>query len=164
MKTCSVCSKAIEREDAPILTISAYGNPRYLCDECAAEIESAMFAKEPSEIEHAMDRLGKKASGPAHSDTVTLDTLAGLMSVSAERLEKIKEGTYDFACDEKLQAFQTDDSFVEVPEELQETEEDRELDRQDEEKQKKFDKVTNWISLGVIAAILIYFIIKLLSK
>lgn len=163
MKSCCVCSKEVEREDAPLLTVSAYGNPRYLCDECAAELDRAMFSKEPEEIECAMESLVKKASGKAHSDTVTVDTLAELMSISSERLKKIREGKYDFSNDEKIRALQSDDSFVEIPEELRETEEDKELDRRDEEKQKKFDKISSLISAAVIIAAVVFVVIKLLS-
>ena len=60
MDICSICGKAIEREDAPVLTISGYGNPRYLCDECSAEMDLAMSSRDPEEIEATVKVLGDK--------------------------------------------------------------------------------------------------------
>ena len=57
-----------------------------------------------------------------------------------------------------------EDVLEEIPEELRETEEDRELDRKEAEALKKFDKVTNWLWLGilvgVIGAIVYFFFIR----
>ena len=55
-------------------------------------------------------------------------------------------------------------SFDEIPEELQETEEDKELDRREAEKQKKFDKIMNWVSLIAIGGTLIYLIVSYLLR
>ena len=78
-----------------------------------------------------------------------------------ERAKLIKEGSYDFALDDQESE---EDVLEEIPEELRETEEDRELDRKEAEALKKFDKVTNWLWLGilvgVIGAIVYFFFIR----
>ena len=45
-KKCSLCKKIVDSENAPILTMGGFGNPRYLCDECAANIEVMTTARE----------------------------------------------------------------------------------------------------------------------
>jgi hypothetical protein len=77
---------------------------------------------------------------------------------------KIKEGTYDFSADEKMKELEEEASFDEIPEELQETEEDRELDKRDAEKQKKFDEIMNWVSLIAIGGTVIYVILSYLLR
>jgi hypothetical protein len=161
MKRCCICIKEVEREDAPVLTMGAFGSPRFLCDECAHDLDVAMFSHEPEEIEGAVEALGKKMSDMSEADATTFNTLCSLLTISGERLKKIKEGTYDFSVDEKIQDAQNDDSFVEIPEELQETEEDKALDARDAETQKKIDKFTNWIGIGAIVGTVIFLIYKL---
>ena len=73
-------------------------------------------------------------------DPVTYAIVKGILLKSSNRAVAIKEGTYDFALDDEPIV---EEGYDEVPEDLQETEEDKEKDRIDEEKQKKFDKVYN---------------------
>ena len=77
-------------------------------------------------------------------------TVNSVMKAAAERANLIKEGKYDFSLDEEPD--EEEEGFDEIPEELLETEEDKELDRQDEEKLKKFDKVYNVIIAVALAA------------
>ncbi len=163
MKRCCICIKEIEREDAPVLTMGAFGAPRYLCDECAHDLDLAMLSHEPEEIESAVEKLGKKMSDMSEADATTFNSLCSLLTISGERLKKIKAGTYDFSVDEKIQDAQNDDSFVEIPEELRETEEDKALDERDAENQKKLDKFMNWFSIGAIIAMVALLIYRLLS-
>ena len=79
---------------------------------------------------------------------------------SAKRAQKIKDGTYDFALDE----VENDDGFDELPDELQETEEDRLLDEKDAAANARFDKVMKWAWIGVgilAAAFVIYKIVSI---
>lgn len=161
MKTCSICGKITEKEDAPVLSISGYGTPRYLCDECAAEMDAAIGSKDPEEIETAIKVLGDKMNDTADDHAAAV--MSGFIGLACDRLVKIKEGTYDFALDEKIAELQESSEFEEIPEELQETEEDRELDRQEEEKQKKFDKIMNWVSIIAIGLTAIYLLIMFLK-
>lgn len=158
MKQCAICDRHVEAEDAPILTMGAYGNPKYLCDECAEDLDIATLGKEYDEILAAMDRIGKRMSD-FDPDGVTYKNVSAIMERAAERAKQIKAGTYDFALDEA----EDEESFDEIPEELLETEEDKELDKRDEEKQKRFDAVFNWISFGAIIGALGFLVYKILD-
>ena len=158
MNVCSVCGKIIEREDAPVLTISGYGNVRYLCDECAHDMDVAMGSQDMEEIEASIKALGDKMN--AGKDEYAVAAMYNFISVACERLSKIKEGTYDFSIDEKMKELDSESSFDEIPEELQETEEDRELDKIEAEKQKKFDEILNWVSLIAIVSTAIFVILS----
>lgn len=157
MKQCVICDKIIEREDAPILAMGAYGNPKLLCDECAADIETVTTERDYEKIAASMARLGDKMAN-FDPDSMTYRTVSEIMAKAAERAKAIKAGTYDFALDEV-----EDEGFDEIPEELLETEEDRALDEQDEQAQRKFDSVFNWVSFGLITAAVIFVLYRLLD-
>ena len=153
---CSICNMVLESEEPAILTMGGFGYPRYLCDECSADLDVASLGREESKIAAAMDRIGKKmlVSDP---DRQTYVTVTGLMAVAHDRALKIREGTYEFSLDE------ADDGFDEIPEELAETEEDKEKDRIDEEKQKQFDKFFNYCLIGIGVGVVVFIIWKLIS-
>ena len=149
-KICSTCLARIENEDAPVLTMGAYGNPKLLCDECAALVETMNFGKEYDEVVTAMNSLTARMSSANVDDRVTVATVTEMLSECAKRAQKIKEGSYDFSLDEE----KANEGMDEIPEELQETEEDRLLDEKEAEANAKFDKVMNWMWIGVgIAAV-----------
>ena len=152
-KNCSTCLRKIENEDAPVLTMGAYGTPKYLCDECAELIETITGGKDYDAITAAMQTLTDVMSASNVDDRVTMETVTDMLEQSAKRAQKIKEGTYDFSLDE------TDEGFDEIPDELQETEEDRLLDEKEKAANEKFDKFMNklWIVLGAVAAVLILY-------
>ena len=161
MKVCSICGKPIENENAPILTISGFGNARYLCDECSDEMDVAMTSRDVEEIEAAVSVLGEKME-KCHDEQATA-TLFSFINVACERLSKIKEGTYDFAIDERMKEIADEEGMDEIPEELQETEEDKALDAEDAKKQEKFDKIMNWLTIGAIAITAIILIIRFIG-
>jgi DNA-directed RNA polymerase subunit RPC12/RpoP len=161
MKVCSICGKPIENENAPILTISGFGNARYLCDECSDEMDVAMTSRDVEEIEAAVSVLGEKME-KCHDEQATA-TLFSFINVACERLSKIKEGTYDFAIDERMKEIADEEGMDEIPEELQETEEDKALDAEDAKKQEKFDKIMNWLTIGAIAITAIVLIIRFIG-
>ena len=158
MKQCAICDKFIENEEAPILTMGGFGNPRYLCDECADDLDIITDGADYETIAAAMERLGQRMSN-FDPDSHTYKTVSVIMAKAAVRAKAIKEGTYDFSSDSE-----DEDSFDEIPEELRETEEDRELDRMDEEKQKKFDKIFDWVSLGAIIAAALFVLWRVLDS
>ena len=162
-KICCTCLSRIENEDAPVLTMGAYGNPKLLCDECAALVEAMSFGKDYNEVVAAMDGLTARMSSSNVDDRVTVATVTKMLNECADRAQKIKEGTYDFSLDEQKE----NEGFEEVPEELRETEEDKLLDEKEAEANAKFDKVMNWMWIGVgIAAVgfIIWKLIDLLIK
>ena len=149
MRRCSLCGKETENNDSQILTLGAYGNPKYLCDECAEDIEEMCSGREYEGIKSAFKRVYDKfAANPILDETVN-NTLHSMMSDAQIRANKIKDGTYDFSLDEQEQ-----DGFEEIPEELLETEEDLELDRKERIKNEKIDKVLNVLFVLIIVAVI----------
>ena len=158
-KNCSTCLTRIVSDDAPVLIMGAYGTPKLLCDDCAALIETITLGRDYDEITAAMQTLNEKMSAANIDDRFTVNTVTKILSDSAVRAQKIKEGTYDFSLDE------TEEGYEELPEDLQETEEDRLLDEQEAEANAKFDKILNWlwIAFGVLAgAAIIWRVVTLL--
>ena len=156
MKQCCICGKAIEREDAPILTLGGAGYARLLCDDCDAELQAATLGRDVEEIKGAINSLGNKMAS-TDPDPVTYELVSSILLGATDRGMKIRDGEYDFALDEAED--DSDEGFDEIPEELLESEEDIEKDKADEEKMKKFDKVYNilLIIFGVVfVALLIY--------
>ena len=158
-KNCCTCLARIENEDAPVLTMGAYGTPKLLCDECAALVETACYGREYDAIVEALDRLTRRMSESNVDDRVTVATVTSMLAENAERAQKIKEGTYDFSLDEEKQ----NEGLDEIPEELQETEEDKLLDEKDAQANAKFDKAMNWAWIGVGIGALGFIIWKLID-
>ena len=86
-------------------------------------------------------------------DQVTFAMVSGLVYNASERAKAIKDGSYDFSLDNE----ENDEGFDEIPEELRESEEDIQKDKEEEEKLKKFDKFYNYVLIGagIGAALLI---------
>ena len=154
MARCCLCQKEIERDDAPVLAMGAAGNPRLLCDECAALLDTATTDHDLNEIGNAMEKIGLYMAN-GNPDGVTYSTVSQLMVEASDRAKAIKDGDYDFSLDEE----EKDDGGLEdIPDDMKESEEDIEADRIEEEKNKKFDKVYNivlWCVLGITALLLI---------
>lgn len=136
---CCICEKNIEREDAPILTLGGAGYARLLCDECDEQLNTITTGRDAHKIKEAINSLGNKMAN-TDPDPVTYQTVSTMLFKATERGMAIKEGTYDFALDEEVE---DTEGFDEIPEELLETEEDIQKDKDDEEKMKKFDKFYN---------------------
>ncbi len=145
MDSCSICKATVDPENAAILSMGGFGTPRYMCAECEADFEEMTLSRDVEAINLAISRIGKKISDAGSDDKITLRTVEDVMKASAERKEKIKDGTYDFSLEEAAESTEDD----EVPEELRESEEDAEKERLKAEKYKKLDYFTNWILVGV---------------
>ena len=157
MAKCCICKKNIEREDAPALTMGGAGNARLLCDECSALLDTATESRDYEEVKQAVKDLSDMMT-ENDPDGITFATVGKILIDATNRAKAIKEGSYDFSLDEKV-----DDGFDEIPEELLETEEDVEKDRADEEKNKKFDKVYNYVLIGAGIGFVIFIIWKILD-
>ena len=110
-----------------------------------------------------MDSIGEKMAKNNIDDELVITTVGELFIGAKKRAKAIKEGTYDFSLDEvpAVTGEQQGDEEFDIPEELRETEEDKELDAKEEKKGAFFDKIFNWISLAVILgglAAIVYFI------
>lgn len=136
---CCICEKHIEREDAPILTLGGAGYARLLCDECDKSLNTITTGRDVEEIKVAINDLGNKMAN-TDPDPVTYQLVSSMLFKATERGMAIKEGTYDFALDEEGEDVE---GFDEIPEELLESEEDIQKDKEEEEKMKKFDKFYN---------------------
>jgi len=161
MKSCCICQAPITVEEPPILIMSAYGEPRCLCEDCSAELDTVTLGKELDAIAAAMDGIGKKMS-ESDPDKLTFNTVNKIMQKGAERAKAIREGSYDFALDGEAE--ENGEGFDEIPEELAETEEDKELDRRDEEKAKKINQFLDWVTVGALIGAVGFFIWKLVER
>ena len=162
MSNCCICEKSVEREDAPILAMGGAGYARVLCEECDRELQVATRGHDVEEIKAAINSLSTKMAN-GEPDTVTYRMMSEILITATQRAMEIKDGTYDFARDDE----EDNEGFDEIPEELLESEEDVELDRKDEEKAKKFDKVYSiilTISLIALGGMIIWRIIQALLK
>ena len=160
MAKCSVCNAAIDNPTPAILVMGAYGNPRCMCDECERDFETATLGKDIDGISAAMERIGNKIS-ENDPDKQIYNTVNSILLGAAERAKKIRDGSYDFSEDEERESVEGE--LDDIPEELRETEEDRELDRQDEEKLKKFDEFFNYVVWGAVIGVVGFFIWKLID-
>lgn len=149
MKACSICKAPIESEEPSILTMGGYGNPRYVCECCDTQMDRMMFAKDPDEVQDAMKILGDHLARIGCEDNAVIQTMQEITSRAVVRAEAIRAGTYDFSEDASTE---DEEEMVEIPEELQETEEDRALDEKEEVQSKKFDKIMNY-AWGVFAVL-----------
>ena len=158
--TCSICKAAVNSEEAAILAMGGFGNPRYMCTECAMDFDEMTLSRDEEVIASAISRIGKKISECSIDDKLTLRTVEEIMKSSVERKEKIKAGTYDFS-EEDAAIEETEEDGV--PEELRESEEDIERERIKAERYAKFDKITNWFCLGAFIGALGFVIYRIVS-
>ena len=160
MAICSVCGRFIEREDAPILAMGAYGNPRYLCDACSEDLDTVITSTEYDAIAAAMDRLGERLTS-SEPDELTVSEVNSILSSAADRAKAIKDGTYDFSKDEEQP--EDPDVLEEIPEDMQESEEDKALDAAEEEKYKKYEKIFNVVAIILLSAAAAFAIYRFLD-
>ena len=152
---CSLCRASADSESAAILTMTKFAVPKYLCQECENDLENATRGIDIALIEASIDKIYARLRDKAVEDELVINEVAGILKDATDRLELIKSGEYDpeADCEEEY----------EIPEELLESEEDRELDRIEEEKNKKLDKVYNWVLWGAIIGCSAYIIYRLIK-
>ena len=154
-KNCALCGRLPEIEEPAVLALGKYGAPRYLCEECEAELDTATLGTEYDKIVDSIDRLGKKAMSFGKDDPVTLRTMKSILESAAKRAAAIKEGSYDFALDEA----DAEDEF-DITDDLKESEEDRKKDERDEKVAKIIDTALSWACGAIFVAAITLFIIK----
>ena len=155
---CALCGISITNEEAPVLTMGAYGIPRYLCDDCAADIDIAQGSDNVEDITSALNRLGEKLS-KNDPDQATIETMTDILNSSAQRCKAIKDGTYDFEQENE----ESEEILEDIPEDMKETEEDKALDEVEEEKNKKLEKILNWVSAIVFTAVGAFAVYRILD-
>lgn len=154
-KNCCICQSPIEKEDAPVIAMSGYGNPKCACSECEALIEKATASRNPEEITEACKELGEALTRGNTGDEQVIESVNRIIISSSERCEAIKAGTYDFSLDEENE----EDEF-EITEDLAETEEDRAKDERDEKISKIIDTIGAWAAGIILVGAVVFFIIK----
>ena len=92
MKNCSICKRTVDAENAPILAMGRFGNPRFLCDECASDVESALYGRDAEKIEESMQSLSKKLAASSNDDGLTIETVSDIFAKAGERAKAIKNG------------------------------------------------------------------------
>ena len=59
-KKCTICRNLFDADDAAILTMSGYGNARYICPECSSLLDVVTLGDNYDAIKSAMDEIGQK--------------------------------------------------------------------------------------------------------
>ena len=154
--SCAICGRPVDKENAPILTMGGYGNPRYVCEHCSADLEVVTEGTDAEKINLAINSLADKISKKNTDDSATLNTLSEILKDGRERAETIKNGgVVDTA---EVDECEMDD----IPEHLAETEEDKAKDTRDAAKNAKIQKILDVLTYGIfgaaVVALVIYFI------
>ena len=156
-KKCTICRNLFDADDAAILTMSGYGNARYICPECSSLLDVVTLGDNYDAIKSAMDEIGQKMAIDV-DDTAAVTAFSDIMGDAAIRAEKIKNGEYDFSLDSEAE-----ESFEEIPEDLKESEEDRALDEKEAKERAVFDKISSWVCGGILLGAVIYLIISMIK-
>lgn len=154
-RNCCICQFPIEKEDAPVIAMSGYGNPKCVCSNCEAIIETATESHDPDEITEACKKLGEVLTRGNTCDEQVIVNVNEIISAANERCVAIRDGEYDFSNDEE-----NEDGEFDITDDLMETEEDRQQDEQDAKVSKLIDTIGSWAAGIIFAAFIIFFIIK----
>ena len=158
MHYCSVCKKDFDSETPSVLTMGRSMTPRYICPECEALMDEAVRASEPETAKNAIAKLGDILATSDSEDTPVILAVTSHLDRAKKRAQQIEDGTYDFSLDEE------EGEEFELTEDLLETEEDRELDRREEEQEKRLNNFLNWAWLGIGIAVVGYIIYLIVSR
>lgn len=132
--------------------------PRYICPECEALMDEAIGATDPEAIRGAIARLGDLLAASDIDDGPVIHAVTSHLDHAKKRAQQIEDGTYDFSLDEE------EGEEFELTEDLLETEEDRELDRREEEQEKRLNTFLNWAWLGIGVGVVGYIIYLIVSR
>lgn len=158
-KLCSVCNAKIDTEKAAILTMGGFGNPRYICEECEKELDILTKGKTHEDIKNAAEKLSGKICANNIEDSLVMETIDSIFAEAKIRAEQIKNGEYDFEND-NIDC--TDGASDDIPEELLESEEDKQLDRIESEMAQENEKRMKIVDLifGIVfgSAVLAYIV------
>ena len=155
-RKCTICKNIFNGTEASILTMSGFGNARLICPECAELLDIATLDKDYDKIKSAIDSLAERATMDV-ADSSAVNALTEILESAAERAEKIKDGAYDFSLDGA-----NEEEFEEIPEELQESEEDRALDEKEAKIGAVMDKISSIVCGAILAGAIIYVIVRLI--
>ena len=157
MSRCCICGREVDSENAPVLAMSAYGNPRLVCPVCEANIDEATNGREPDKILLACRNLGDDLTAFNNDEIGIINAVNRIITEATERCDAIKRGDYDFDAENNF-----DSEEFDITEDLMETEEDRQLVEAEARTAEKLDKIISWASGIIIAAVVLFFIIRLI--
>ena len=152
---CSVCGAPAEAEEPAILTVSGYGNPRYLCQRCEENYNVLINSIDRDELNAAVEEIYGEINRRGVDDEAVLNTTSEIIETAKERMESVKAGTYN--PEQKHEE-------EEIPEELFMTEEEIAAEEEENKRSEKFDKILNRVTnvaFIAAAALLLYFIIRM---
>lgn len=158
MHYCSVCQKDFDLETPSVLTMGRSMTPRYICPECEALMDEAIRATSATASREAIAKLGEILATSDSDDTPVILAVTSHLEEAKQRADAIEAGTYDFSLDER----ETEE--FELTEDMLETEEDRELDRREEEQEKKLNNFLNWAWLVVGVGLVAYIVFMIVSR
>ncbi len=174
---CCICQSLIEEKDPPILTHGAFGHPRCLCHGCETILDTVIQGKTAEDVRGALRTLSDLRIENEDYDGSTAAILTQITTDAIARADAMDAGTYvpeetadddsdgDPTAGATADVADTPEMMYDIPEELRETEEDRELDRRDAEleaKQEKFDRVARIAFLVVLGCAMAYTLYRLL--
>ena len=144
---CCICHTEGLTEDAPILTHGAYGHARCLCPSCAEILDRVTTSCEAEELRASLRALTDLRLSNGDLDRPCCVTLNAITRQASGRLAALLDGTYQ-------PSDTIEEGDGELPEELLETEEDRELDRRDDEREARLDRGFNYVWIAVLVLVL----------
>lgn len=162
-KKCAICLEYMTEEDPTVIGMSGYSTPVCACESCVEKLDRALKSTDYDEIVSNMDSVYEVMKKKNNDHPLVVDIVSEMLNRAAKRASAIKEGTYDFSLDEEENA--EGEGFDEVPEELLETEEDKELDQMEKEQNEKVDKVMNivsYVAFGACVLGILYFLFFIL--
>lgn len=158
---CCICNKEIDSERSSVLTMGVFGTPKYLCAECEEKFDIATSDKDPERIGDAMQDIGEKMANNDNVGTIVFKAVNEMFDAARERAEKIKSGEYDFSLDKPIEIIEEEE---EIPEELCESDEDRELDKKDEARDQKASKIIDWVTIVMFVLAGIFVLYKIIDN
>lgn len=154
-KNCVICKRVIETEDPAILTMGAYGSPKYICSECEGNIDTITESNDTESVRNACRELGDALTRGDTGDGTVIEAVNTLIAEASERCAKMDEGTYE-------EPEETPEEEFELTEDLLESEEDRLLDEEEAKQEKLMNTITSWVSGIIIVAAMAFFIYRML--
>ena len=131
MKICAICKKRFEADDPAVLYISKYGMPRVLCEECEALLDKASDENDLASRGEAREALASlsRRMDDPEAMAVLRDVLDGKLSAEETEEDLADEVAFKESLDEE------------------------------EEKTKKESPVWDYLSLGIVVAAVVGFVL-----
>lgn len=87
MSRCAICFREFKEENAPILTISGYGKPRFLCPHCQELVDCVCDSNNKDEINLAISKIGAALTAANNDDAAVFSALTEIYEDARSRIE-----------------------------------------------------------------------------